>query len=282
MKTFIVIFFFLFSFPLHAKQQYVVINHHENVARGFFSVMDYVFTCIDWIETHPNQYSGFEVDFKQNGIYYDPAYGPNYWSYYFKPLQVGDRSKNSKVNIIREFKGVSPLRNEHLDKFLVNERVQKYIQLNEPLEEEIQNFVDLHFNDRYVIGVHYRGTDKSREAKRVSYQAVLKEILTEIDQAPENWHIFIATDEQPFLDHMVKLFPGRVSYLEGIERSDGKKPLHFHNSSPYHQGKSAVMDCILLSKTDILLRTCSNLNRWSTYFNPLLKERELSKRNGQK
>lgn len=257
-----------------------MINHHWNEGRGFFSIMDYVFASIDWIETHPSDYSGFEVDFNERGIYYDPLYGPNYWSYFFKPLKVGDPSNSEVVYLTDEIANISRFHNYYLDKFLVHERVKKYLHLTDEMEEEIQNFIDLHFAGKYIIGVHYRGTDKKCEATRLDYKKVLREVWTEVTQAPENWHLFIATDEQPFLDYILKMCPGRVSYLEGIERSDGNLSIHVHNTSPYLQGKSAVMDCILLSRTDVLIRTCSNLNRWSTYFNPWLKERELTKMNG--
>lgn len=280
MKTILIFLFAFSSINLYGKPQYVVINHHENEQRGFFSIMDYVFTCIDWMESYPEYYAGFEIDFKDKGLYYDARYGQNYWSYFFKPVQVGDPTNCKRVNLTSEFKGLNRFRNEELDKFIVAERVQRLMHLTDEMEAEIQNFIDVHFRDQYVIGLHYRGTDKKFEARRISYKEILREVLAEIEKSPENWHLFIATDEQPFLDYMIKMFPGRVSYLEGIERSNGKRAIHFFNKSPYLQGKSAVMDCVLLSRTDILLRTCSNLNRWSTYFNPFLKERELSKRHG--
>ena len=42
--------------------------------------------------------------------------------------------------------------------------------------------------------------------------------------------------------------------------------------------ENALIDCILLSKTDLLIRTSSNFSLASTFFNPKLPVIELSKR----
>jgi len=40
------------------------------------------------------------------------------------------------------------------------------------------------------------------------------------------------------------------------------------NASPYDEGEKILMNCILLSKTNLLVGTLSNLYVWARYFNP--------------
>jgi len=42
------------------------------------------------------------------------------------------------------------------------------------------------------------------------------------------------------------------------------------NRNPYECGEASIIDCILLSQTNVLIRTASNLSECSRYFNPEL------------
>ena len=58
-------------------------------------------------------------------------------------------------------------------------------------------------------------------------------------------------------------------------------PVHYFNPknvSPYKLGKEAVIDCLLLSKCNHLIRTSSCLSLVSEYFNPQLTDTLLNKR----
>ncbi|MEI6790088.1 MAG: hypothetical protein WCK42_02780, partial [Myxococcaceae bacterium] len=74
-------------------------------------------------------------------------------------------------------------------------------------------------------------------------------------------------------------FPHQVVYLPEVKRSKDGKPLHLgKQQGQYESGLDALMDCLVLSKTNLLIRTSSNLSRWSAYFNPDLPVIELNKR----
>lgn len=78
---------------------------------------------------------------------------------------------------------------------------------------------------------------------------------------------------------MKSIFPLQVCNLENIYRSSNSLlPIHKSNVNPYESGKAAILDMILLSKTNLLLRTSSNLSLWSTYMSPDLPVIELNKR----
>jgi hypothetical protein len=134
----------------------------------------------------------------------------------------------------------------------------------------VEQFYNREFKGHFVIGVHYRGTDKATEAPRVHYDEVSKDLRSYIKRhAAKNFRIFVASDEQRFIEYMQMIFPERVIFIP-CERSRGSSPLHYSTKHPYEQGESAVVDAILLSKTQVLFRTSSNLSLWSSFMNPKL------------
>jgi len=88
--------------------------------------------------------------------------------------------------------------------------------------------------------------------------------------------IFIATDEQSFLDYMLNKYGDLVSY-RNVQRSFNGKSLHLQNNEPYQQGLELIIDTVLLSRGNYLIRNSSNLSRWSTFFNPHMSVYELNK-----
>lgn len=124
--------------------------------------------------------------------------------------------------------------------------------------------------DDRLIGVHYRGTDKDTEAPRVDYAEMLAVIERELARSP-NAHIFVATDEVHFLEVCRTRYGGRVLFLKDYVRSRSGQPVHLQ---PMHDGfrlgRDAVLNCALLSRCDILIKTPSILSGWAKIINPAL------------
>lgn len=225
-------------------------------------------------------FSFIEVDFATTGLYYDATMGPNWWEYYFYPIKNGIKTQTPQ-HVIGLRKGIDPWEIElRTSKEEVYELIQKHIVIKQTIQDEIDAFTNHHFRDHFVIGVHYRGTDKKGEAPRVPYNVVIQRILKVIDRLDtDQYKIFVATDEQPFLDQMIGIFQDKVEWVKECSRSKDKIPLHnSRTGSRFLIGKYALIDCILLSKTNLLIRTSSNLSLISTYFNPELEVIELNQR----
>jgi hypothetical protein len=242
---------------------------------GMFSVFITVLGFLDSFER--GECKGVVIDFKEQGLYYDPLKGPNWWSYYFEPVTFGNvdptdlkvvthkmiRKFNRKV--VREF---SRQEGQAL--------IQKYIHLKSELKQKRDAFVERHFKDHFVIGVHFRGTDKEREAPRVPPKMVIEEIQRAVSQLKtDRFKIFVATDEQPFLDEVQRLFKDRLIFIPAY-RSLDEYPVHFSNKNQYKMGEEAILDCLLLSECNMLIRTASNLSFCSSFFNPAINEINLS------
>lgn len=248
--------------------------HNNGAAGGMFAVFSSVLGSLKCFET--GQYSGISVEFN-NGYYQDQNYGPNWWEYYFEPIHVGNRENGVLECSYEVYKHVIT-EGFFLSREEGFQLIQKYIHLKPEIQKALDQFVNKKFKDHFVIGVHFRGTDKIVEWRRSSYEEVykgLKKILSGLSSAQKKkLKIFIATDEQPFIDYMEKKLPRQIIYADNVRSPDPQTPLHHSNqlfNSNYQKGKEALLDCLLLSKCQILLRPNSCFSWASTLFNPTME-----------
>ena len=127
-----------------------------------------------------------------------------------------------------------------------------------------------------IIGVHYRGTDKRQDAPRVPYEAVASAVIAQAAREGGDWKLFAASDEQAFVDFMRERFGARVACLDMRRSTDGS-PIDVVQGDNRRKGADAVLDCLLLSRCDALLRTASNLGLCASFFNPRVLVVELSR-----
>lgn len=246
---------------------------------GFFCCYQSAVGFLDFCEQE--QPMGFEI-FWERGLYFDEKVGPNWWEYYFEPVKVGEMKEGDNVEHI----GDSPKShwNTHVISDMSRERaceiIQKYIKLKPYLKNKIDQFCDLYINNRYVIGIHFRGSDKSSESPRVAFSVVKDEILKVIN-GRSDYTIFVATDEQGFINYMTEKFGNKIVYNFDAIRSQDNSPIHHFEgkpmNDPYKLGLDAVIDSYLLSKTNIMIRTQSNLSSSAANINPNLRVINLNK-----
>ncbi len=104
-------------------------------------------------------------------------------------------------------------------------------------------------------------------------------IADEMHPYSDDCKFFIATDEQQLLDYMLHTFPEQVIHFNAI-RSTGSQSIHggLTGQSMFKAGEDALIDCILLSKCQLLLRTDSNLSYACRFFNPQQKNFDLTEK----
>lgn len=266
------------SIPLEAKAKKKISVTLLDRGSGMFSVMYDVLGLLIYYEA--KKIEGMEVNFGTTGAYYDKEYGPNWWCYYFEPLQLGSMKETVAMDGYNLFL-FNPFK---VEKFLSRGEayrlVTTYIKVKPAINEEVDAFVELNFSDCYMIGVHYRGTDKNIEAPRVPYEDMKEAILDHVKiNGITNYKIFVATDEIDFLNFIISSFgEGIVCYNEAT-RSFDNQPIHKKmKNHQYERGKEALIDCLLLAKVSCLIRTSSNLSKFSTFLNTDLKVIEMNER----
>lgn len=244
----------------------VYVAHDDSGNHGLFSCFSTVLGLLDYYER--GACDGVIVDYQNRGLYYEQSKGLNWWNYYFEPIKL-IRSNTEQEVLSSGLHGhfaLTTYNDLSIDR--IHALVKKYIHVKKEIKREINLFAAKYFRDNFVIGVHYRGTDKWSEAPKVAYEHVYHVIMDTIKKyKAKKFVVFLATDEQGMLDFLRSKFKNRLVYTKSIRSTNGQ-PTHYTSNENFKKGKEAVVDCLLLSKCQFLIRTSSNLSLCSTYFSP--------------
>jgi hypothetical protein len=254
---------------LPLKREFLVLHCMAgNNASGFFSEFAAVVGALEHYENWRTHYAGLHVCFGEQGLYHDSRYGGNWWEYFFEPIDVGTRL-DAVTRVI------SPHQHDRFANRVEQEMprrtgaslLQRHIRPTPRIQAMVETYVRTNFEGSFVVGVHYRGTDKHEDAPRVPYdevRAAIREVLLAAKTA--RYRIFLATDEQAFLNYMLDEFPDTLLYRQMFRSVDGRPIDVTNDDGNYKKGEDAVMDCLLLSRSQFLIRTASNLSLCSTLF----------------
>ena len=238
----------------------------EGAYFGFFANFLLVIGLIKLFEE--KKIKGFEIKFDSNHCYFDTEYGSNWWNYYFEPLSFGIKKNEISFNqkYYNQIGNICNYAKMGISKIEANQIIKKYIKI----KQEFLNDIDI--CPIPYLGIHFRGTDKIdskfAEAEKISYYD-MKKYIDKYRDAYKIKNIFVATDDQNFIDFMNHEYDS-IYYLDHF-RSKDHNAVHNMNVSPFEKGKQALVDMLILSKSNVLVRTSSNLSLVSIMFNPYLK-----------
>ena len=200
----------------------------------------------------------------RDSIYYDEKYGDNVWEYYFKQIsELGD----DKVTIEQDFSW----RNLPHTRKKMNDLIKKYVIVNDEIQSEMDDFYNKNFKGKNILGVHIRLTDKSTfhtEKKTIiSIDNYKKHIKNYLD-LHANSYAYISTDSNDYIDGLIGEFGDKVIIKNDTIRTSGEMSVHHHTKGDgYKKGKDVVLDTLLLSKTNFLIKGISNVSLSSLFFN---------------
>jgi hypothetical protein len=125
---------------------------------------------------------------------------------------------------------------------------------------------------KFDLSVHYRGTDKAREAPLVDFSTFRDEIARYKNNQGYLEHVFLATDEPAFEYYIRAEFPDVCfhTYNLGffIDISRGR---HFSRMNEEDKAKEAILNMLLLAEAPCLIRSSSNLSAISKFINPEIR-----------
>jgi len=254
-----------------------------------------------------------------DGYYMDPEHPEeSWWSYFYKYPRLSQKQldlikaaelvgyeevlslnlpKTDKMYLFTNKTFQKVMRNKMRD---ITQVYNRFIRFQDVVNDEIVDFVkssgfDLNPNT-HKIGVHYRGTDKffangDKEDmvhnKHAEYDVVVKYVEKEVLKTPKDkdFIIYVASDEQPFVDKIEEVFGNKViSYnafrsevdTSGMELVDTTKVKTNNNTasgrillemagksvhrgypeiSGYKKGLDAIVDVWLLSKCNVFVKS---------------------------
>ena len=152
--------------------------------------------------------------------------------------------------------------------------VERYIRVKPHIAQKVDGFVQAHFGHGKVIGVHMRGTDKGTASLPRHLMRIVKppEYFRYIDdyaRANGPARIFVATDQQQFLSQVRNRFGERVLSYDSKRATGLLNPFQVKGDG-YRKGEDVLIDCLLLSRTNFLLKCTSAVGEFAFYFNPAL------------
>jgi len=275
--------------PLYLSRNLLrpLINRRRMSRSGHLLVVDLnswvgLFAHLEWfleISVHCERHGLTPCFMSTSPQYVDPERGPDWYRYFFTNPQLspGDRQRIAAGTVpVCRIDGIRQLGLPENYDLALNLReapklVRKYIGVRPEVTERVDAFVGRHLADRTVLGVHYRGTDKRAEAPLLSYTHVRRSIDRFLDENDDFDCLFVSSDEQAFVEFIESEFSASVPvvYHEDQERSTTGVAIHRSKSGDrFRKAEEAVINCLLLSRCDALIKTPSILSGWSRLFNP--------------
>jgi len=153
-----------------------------------------------------------------------------------------------------------------------HELFHRHFALPAPIIQRVAELKEQLFGNHFVVGLHYRGTDKQLEASRIeqddalaSARAALATAAKLTDTPPV---LFLATDETSLVAQATDaLAPFAVCTAGNFLRSDSGTAIHQSSHSfGLRLAEEALIDALLLAECDVLIKTASMLSAWSLVF----------------
>tara|TARA_B110000208_G_C11780560_1_gene433667 strand:+ start:1622 stop:2725 length:1104 start_codon:yes stop_codon:yes gene_type:complete len=286
--------------------------------KGFFSSFAYIHQCIPYLE---KKY--FDKNIKLNIQYFSHNYGvyPNFQVIgdYIQLNYIPDNNVKNKQfdeliclgNLFRKICGTQT-RNEETNYFysfknnfkLANEIFFRYFKFS----EEINNIVEIfskQFENKKVLGLHYRGTDKNK-VNWVNNISIDEFLIILDDHLVNNKYdiLFLSTDDSYCLKKIKEKYKKKYTILtyDNIENEDNnsihlnrlklmtkivkdiKKSLKHQRSIDELENKlkheslinnnllkDVIICSLILSKCNLVLKTHSQVSAYAKIFNPELE-----------
>ena len=199
--------------------------------------------------------------------------GVDYFNAFFG---IKGAANNQTVVEFRKIKTIGELElgrnyNDALDIEYANHLINKYLYVRDDVIHEVDDFCVRNFSGKRVLGVHYRGTDKVSEAPGVPYDIVERNVNTYLDKFPSTSVVFISSDDHHFIEYMANCtFTCPIVYRDDTFRSTDDSSIHHSGQNRYDINHDALINCLILSRCDALMKTASILSAFSKLLNPEL------------
>ncbi|MEM1110653.1 MAG: hypothetical protein AAGI11_01980 [Pseudomonadota bacterium] len=248
--------------------------------------------------------------------FYSEKHGSNMWDYYFEPVdgitfeQLMERITDPQDSLTRDNVGMlnnaslwalhnkrrqsifsypyGDRRGEKIDEAWyrherekANKLVEKGLCLKPHIAEHLaRTRKELFASTDKVIGVHIRGTDKGSAEGPNDLMRIVppSEYYPHIDALLDKGYtkIFVATDQTQFLNDFKARYASRACSIDVLRGDSDVNPFEVDDDKGYQKGLEVLLDCLLLSGTDYLLKCTSAVGEFAHYLNPALEGIDLN------
>jgi hypothetical protein len=161
--------------------------------------------------------------------------------------------------------------------------VRRYVRVRPEIMAKVDEFVDHHF-DGGVLGVHARGTDKQDTGSgsavaRIVPPAEYFPLIDRYLRANPTARVFFATDQRQFREEMQTRYGDRLlSVASTLSDStvNAFQAQRERGAGNRAKGEEVLIDALLLSRCDFLLKCTSAVGEFAQYFSDTLESIDLN------
>jgi hypothetical protein len=245
-----------------------------NAQFGFFAQMTWCLWILSYCEGR-----GIIADLRLTSeIYRDRSRGSNWLTHYFDatlPITSEEIAKRVKyTKKVTELEDLEHLISLNMTLGEGSRILHKHLVPKPHITKIVDDLWHSVGRNGPVLGIHFRGTDKSWEAPRASWEHCLAVAETYMRKHADITAIFSASDEQEFIDFLARSIKGVPVYCHKDHyrnRTGNERPVFLDQGGGYEKGEDALVNALLLAKCSTLIRTTSTLSAWASLFNPEIK-----------
>jgi len=241
--------------------------------RGIFSFVDqFLSNCKYFYDLKINFKMNFDLN-KKTG-YYDTEYKKtdNVWEYYFnknfeeQPDQIVEWIGNYDYHYEFNY-------NDQEKRFICKELIEKHLSIKNEIILIANSFYRNNIK-KNSLGVHVRGTDIEIHHQKIKFEKYFKEIDALLNQYET---IFLCSDEYQTIDVFKNKYGNKIITYESktLSKNNVLPEYKQNGKNKYKMGEDVIVESLLLSKTDFLLKGKSNMSNFSLLYNPLLQFKNL-------
>ena len=286
--------------------RYLEVRSDASLGTGFFTQFLIVLNQLHFARAHR-----LEPVINQDHSYhphFEKGRGSSVWEYYFETasetslddLRDVDPGSISLIDPSRQLSltlGDSPAEPadpEEAEAWLRRLRsrgadlVERFVRVRPEVMARVSELESSRWGAAPVLGIHLRGTNRGRglagstRCRRRTCVACpgpagLPAYVDLFLEAHPDALLFVATDQQQFLDHLVSRYGDRATFSDSARSTDHRPPVAVSDDGPYELGLQVLQDCLLLSRSSMLLRCASNVGEIASYFDRDLPVVDLSR-----
>ena len=166
----------------------------------------------------------------------------------------------------------------------VSEVISENVVIKKEILDKIDEFHSKNFSDN-VLGVHVRGTDKKLEYphKALPISAYIEAIEEHLETNPD-CKIYVASDNNEAIIEIFRKFGPQKVFVTNATRMQNylsADPICLTPSTGPKHGEEVLIECMLLSRTNHLICTDSNVAASALYINPNITTTYLNRKHGK-
>ena len=149
--------------------------------------------------------------------------------------------------------------------------VADHLRVKPHIAAKVQAFVDQRMRGSFTFGAHVRGTDfaYAEPTPPTAYFNAIDERVRRSGLA--EYQVFLATDQQQFVDLFRQRYGDRLLTYDAFRSSGDVAPFRMSGASPYKKGEDVLIDTLIMSRCDFLLKGAAAGGEYALWFNPALE-----------